>query len=218
MKKIILLFLVLLPNLAYAGDSRPNRPHWSLELKGGEFFPQTAGWSQFYGQKFTGEYGAALSYKIIRQLEVGVEGSYSTTKGQGQQLNHGSSGTVQAGQVTFEHAPLNVFLLARGIFTEKQWLVPYVGGGYTRMFYRERVQGQDSIEGSVNGYHARGGIQLLLDGLDSTAANNFYHDIGVHHTYLFMEAKHTRALADTVSADSVNIGGTSYLGGLLFEF
>jgi hypothetical protein len=215
LKKLILaLILLLVPNLILAAEARPDRPHWSLELKGGALFPSATDWSKFYGSSYLGEYGAAVSYKFLRQFEVGVEGSYSTASGKGEQVAHGQA----AGEVTFERAPLNVFVLARGVFNENQWLVPYAGGGYTRMFYRVDVKDQGTTKGSVNGFHGRGGVQLLLDGLDASAAQNLYRDVGIHHTYLFAEARYTRAMADTVSASSVNIGGTSYLGGFLFEF
>jgi hypothetical protein len=98
--------------------------------------------------------------------------------------------------------------------------VPYVGGGWSRLFYQEEVEKQSVSRGAANGYHARAGIQLLLDGLDSRAADSLYLDAGVFHTYLFLEAKYTRAMINTIDnpSTSVNLGGTSYLGGLLFEF
>lgn len=215
MKKIYLaLLFILIPTFALAADTRPDRPHWSLELKGGAFFPSAPNWSNSYGSSRMGEYGGALSYKVLRQVEVGIEGSYATATGQGQQLSHGQP----AGEVTFERAPLNVFVLARGIFNENQWLVPYAGGGYTRMFYRVEVKDQGTTKGSVNGYHGRVGVQLLLDGLEATAAKSLYEDVGIYHTYLFVEGRYTRALADTVPTGSVDLGGTSCLGGFLFEF
>jgi hypothetical protein len=215
LKKIILALIILLvPTLVLADETRPDRPHWSLELKGGAFFPSVSGWSDHYGSSYFGEYGAALSYKILRQVEVGIEGSYGRASGTGQQVSH----NLAAGQAKFEHAPLNLFVLARGVFNENQLLVPYAGVGYTRMFYREEVQGEATTKGSVNGYHARGGVQVLLDGLDSEAAANFYREFGMHHTYFFVEGKYTRAMADTVTGGSVNIGGTSAQAGFLFEF
>ena len=220
MKKfIVAAILMLIPGLALAAETRTDSPHWSLELKGGAFFPDAAEWSKFYGSGYTGEYGAALSYKVLRQLEVGIEGTYARATGSGQIHGPGpGSAPIPAGEVTYQQVPLNVFVLARGILTENQLLVPYAAGGWTRMFYREEVKGQGKTEGSVNGYHARAGVQLLLDGLEPGAADNLYRDFGMHHTYLFVEGKYTRAMADTISAGSVNIGGTSCLAGFLFEF
>jgi hypothetical protein len=80
------------------------------------------------------------------------------------------------------------------------------------------VKGQEKTEGSVNGYHARAGVQLLLDRLEPESAQRAHLDFGVHNTYLFLEGKYTRAEVDTVSSGSVNLGGTSLLGGFLVEF
>ncbi len=215
MKKLIfIIVLVMLPAAALAAGTATERPHWSFEVKGGDFIPDIPDWTKYYGGRYTAEYGGALAYKIFRQLEAGIEGGYIKDRGQGLAPLH----NIVAGSVKYELAPVNVFVLARGVFSEKQWLIPYVGGGWTRMFYREEVENQGVVRGAANGYHARAGLQLLLDGIDSSAANSFYLDYGVYHTYLFLEAEYTRAMVDTVSGGSVNLGGTSWLGGLLFEF
>ena len=215
---ILMLLLICLPVLSLAEDGT-EPPHWSLELKGGAFSPQLAGWSRYYGGGYPAQYGGALSYKIVRQLELGLEGSYLRASGKGQQPLHAAAGDqVPAGAVTYEQLPLDVFVLARGIFREDQLLVPYLGGGWTRLFYREAIQGEGKQQGSTNGYHARGGIQFLLDSLDRDAARNLDRDFQVRHSYFFTEAKYTHAAAGTDPSGSVNLGGISYLGGLLFEF
>jgi hypothetical protein len=218
MRSIILAALLMLaPGVLLAAEPAVDRPHWSLELKGGAFFPDTAGWSRFYGTSYLGEFGAALSYKVLRQVEVGVEASYASGTGKGEQPRH-APGVPASGEVSYQQVPVNLFLLARGVFNEEQWLVPYAGGGYTRLFYRQRVKGQDKREGSVNGYHARAGLQLLLDRLEPDTAQEAYLDFGVHNSYLFLEGRYTDAQADTVPSGSVNLGGTSVLGGFLVEF
>ncbi len=216
MKKTILILslLFLLPASALAADQSEERPHWSLELKGGIFTPALPGFKEFYGSKSTDEFGGTLAYKIIRQVELGIEGEYVRAGGQGFAPLHGFT----AGHVTYELFPLNVFALVRGVFSENQVVVPYAGGGFTRMYYDEKVDLQGSVRGHADGYHGRAGLQFLLDGLDSSAANSFYLDYGVFHTYFFIEAEYSRVMANTVSGGSVNLGGTSYLAGLLFEF
>ncbi len=212
MKKIILLLLsVVIPAAAYAADPVLDRPHWSLEFKAGNFMPALSNWAQFYGRRDMPEYSASLAYKLERQLEIGVEGGYLTARGHAFAPLHNTA----AGSVTYDLYPVNAFVLLRGLVSENQWIVPYVGGGYTKMFYREQVEGQSTVRGSANGYHARGGLQFLLDGLDRSAANSLYMDYGIFHTYLFIEAEKTTAKVKSVSVD---IGGTSYLAGLLFEF
>ena len=217
MKRVLLLLLLTFYPVAASGaddaQSTQNRPHWSLELKGGLFYPAIGNWKQFYGDDSIPQYGLAFSYKILRMLEFGIEGDYIRDNGQGFAPTHG---TV-AGNVTYQLYPVNVFVLIRGVINENQWFVPYVGGGYTYMYYREQIQYQSTISGHTDGIHGRAGLQFLLDGLDQSAANSFYRDIGVYHTYLFGEVQYCRALVNT-SSGSVNLGGWSYIGGLLFEF
>jgi hypothetical protein len=219
LKKIFLaLTLALIPVMALADQGSGNQPNWSLELKGGVFSPAIPGWSNFYGNSYTSEFGGALAYKVIRQVEVGIGGTYVSVNGSGQAPLHGGQ-PAPASQVSYELFPLDVFVLARAVFDEDQLLVPYVGGGWTRMFYREEVKGQGQrVQGSTNGYHARGGIQLLLDRIDPDTAKEFYDDFRVRRTYFFTEAKYTYAAAGINPSGSVNLGGVSYLGGLLFEF
>jgi hypothetical protein len=212
-KLVLVMILSILPTAALAEEAT-ERPHWSLELKGGEFIPDIDNWSAYYGRRYTSEYGGSLAYKITRKLEFGIEGLYLKDNGQGFAPIH----QTITGNVKYASAPLNVFFLARGLFSEKQWLVPYVGGGWTTMFYREEVQSQEVTRGSTNGYHARAGLQLLLDGIDPSASTSMYLDYGMFHTYFFVEAEYIRAMANTATSGSVNLGGTSWLAGLLFEF
>lgn len=215
MKKLVLLILILLAPTVVRAESAPDeRPHWSLEFKGGENIPAISGWSKYYDKRSNSEYGGALAYKITRWMEAGVEGAIIKGNGAGTAQLHNSV----SGNVTFESYPLSVFVLARGVFSEDQWIVPYVGGGWTRLFYREKVQYQGISRGFADGYHARAGLQLLLDNIDPSAANDFYLEYGVTHTYFFIEAERIKANAQTVSSGSVDLGGTSFLGGLLFEF
>ena len=209
---LLLSIMICLP--AQAAEPDMERPHWSLELKGGVFIPAIENWATYYGRRDIAEYGGSLAYKIIRQIEVGLEGSYIRDEGRGFAPGHGSV----TGNVTYELAPLNVFVLARGVFRENQVLIPYAGGGWTRMYYREEVQYQGITRGSTDGYHARAGLQIVLDSMDPRASSNMYMDYGVFHTSLFFEARYIRAMITDLGGNSIDLGGTSLLGGLLFEF
>jgi hypothetical protein len=212
LKNIILIFLVLVfPTTAYAEDPVLGRSHWSLELKGGTLDPDVKRFADFYGKKDMPLYAGSIAYKVLRQLEVGVGGGTAKVKGQAFAPGHQDL----AGGVVYKLYPLNVFVLARGIIYENQWLVPYIGGGWTRMYYRQKIQNQGKVSGSADGYHVRGGLQFLLNNLDQSAANSMFMDYGVYHTYLFVEAEQTTAKEKT---SSVDLGGTAYLIGLLLEF
>ncbi|OGW40510.1 MAG: hypothetical protein A2010_08095 [Nitrospirae bacterium GWD2_57_9] len=219
MKRFFLVLAALILPAVLQAAEREDRPHWSFEIKGGRFAPDIDNWAENYGSSYHGQYGGSLAYKLLRQVEAGIEGTYGKDTGAASAPLHGTT----TGRVTFETAPLNVFVLFRGIFTEGQWIVPYGGGGWTRMYYRTEVEDQGVVRGSTDGYHARGGLQFLLDGIDPHAASNMFNDYGIYHTYFFLEAKYVRAEIDTVASgaipsQSVNLGGTGYFGGFLFEF
>jgi hypothetical protein len=216
LKKIfIFIVLILLPAASFAADPAKRGAHWSLEVKGGIFLPEIENWSTYYQRRDAGTYGGTLAYKVLPQLELGAGGRYIRAKGQGDALEHGTI----TGEVEYELAPLNLFVLARAVFSDNQWLIPYAGGGWTRMFYRTEVIDQSVARGYADGYHARAGLQLVLDAMDPYAAHRMYADYGVNHTSFFIEAEYIRAMADTAtSGGSVDLGGKSFLAGLLFEF
>ncbi len=207
--------IVLVPAVVYAEDQQAERPHWSVELKGGSFTPDLPDFQKFYGKKTMTEFGGSLAYKLIRQVEVGVSASYLQAHGA---ANAPLNGTT-SGSVTYKLLPVSGFVLFRAAFSETQWLVPYAGGGFTRIYYQERIQQQSTVNGSADGYHARGGLQLVLDALDPKASASMYKDYGIYHTSLFFEAEYTHAIVKaTSSTPEYNLGGTAYLFGLLFEF
>ncbi len=215
MKKtlVVIIALLLLPAVVHAADADTglDRPHWSLELKAGDFTPALPNWKQHYGSKEMPEYGLALAYKVERRIEIGAEAGGMQAAGKAYYPQHG----IYAGRATYTLYPVDLYVLVRGLISEGQWVVPYIGGGWTRILYREQVEGQDAVTGSADGYNFRGGLQFLLDGLDPDAANNFFQEYGVNHTYLIVEAEKRHAV---VSSTSTDLGGTSLLAGLLFEF
>jgi hypothetical protein len=214
-KFFVLLLFVLAPALGHAADPGVDRPHWSVEIKGGSFEPALPDFQKFYGKKNMTEFAGSLAYKVIRQIEVGLSAGYLQAKGRG----NAPINVTTAGSVTYKLAPVNAFVLFRGVMSEEQWLVPYAGGGLTRLYYQERIEGQDTINGSVDGYHARGGLQFVLDSLDAKSANAMLKDYGVYHTSFIFEVEYTHAVVKaTSSTPEANLGGTAYLMGLLFEF
>lgn len=213
--KIIFLTAILMVSsiTGYAAE----RPYWSFVLKGGLFYPEIEDWEAYYGRRNTGQYAVSLAYKFFRALEAGLEGGYIRDKGRGLAPRHSAEagGPVYAGSVTYELFPIHVFALGRLIFSESQWLVPYAGAGWTRIYYREEIEYQNIVRGYADGYITKAGIQLLLDEIDPAAANSLYLDYGVEHTYLFFEVQKITAKVDNTPYD---LGGLSLLLGLLFEF
>ncbi len=209
MKKLFILFLLItFPAIGFAKVSG-DMPHWSFELKGGNFEPSLDKWEDFYGKDKMRQFNLSLGYKLLRQVEVGVDVGYRRDKGEGRLAISGKSG----GDVIYENAPLGLFVVLRGVFNEGQWVVPYVGGGLNRVYYKTAIASQESVSGTVNGYTARAGIQVLLDVLDKTAASHAKHEYGLDNTYLVLEVQKSK-----VKESSLDIGGKFYSVGLLFEF
>jgi hypothetical protein len=221
LKNIILILLFfILPAAAFAEAPAEERPHWSLEVKGGTFTPDIADWATYYGERATGQFEASLAYKILRQVEAGVAIGRIRDGGQGWAPIHSAATgtTTYGGHIKYQLFPVSVFVVLRGVFTKNQWVVPYVGGGWTRMYYQEELSLQPTVRGYADGSLVRGGLQFLLDALDERAATNMLREYGIYHTYFFMEGQRTRAMINSVAGESINLGGTSVLGGLLFEF
>jgi len=211
---LLIALLLMLAAPTFAAAPPMDLPRWSVEIKGGWFYPALDDWETYYGRDNTWHYAGSLAYKLTRKMEIGVDGGFIKDQGQG---SGAISGTV-TGRVDYELFPLQAFVLFRGVFSEKQVIVPYAGGGWTRMFYREKTEGQGTVRGHADGYHGRAGLQLLLDDADTSASRNLRSDFGIYHTYFFLETQYIRAMAIDVSGTSVNLGGTSYLMGLMFEF
>ena len=211
---LLLVLTAFLPCPVLAAVEPEEPPRWSLDVKGGYFYPAIEDWATYYGDNKTWQIGGSMAYKLLRQVEVGLEGGIIKDRGQAYAPVNG----IVTGSVDYELYPASVFIVLRGIFSEDQWLVPYIGGGFTRMFYREKIEDQGTVKGSTDGYYGKAGIQLQLDGADRSAANNLYLNYGINHTWLFFEAQRITAKINDNDGNQVDLGGTSYLWGLLFEF
>lgn len=183
-------------------------PNWFFEFKGGSFESAEEQWADFYGDDSLPVYAFGLGYKLLPQVEVGVEAGYLQDEGRGLAPGHGTL----AGDVRYQLYPVHLQFTVRGIFHQDQWLVPYVGAGWSRLNYRVEVEQQSDSSGAADGHQYRAGLQLLLDNLEKSAAANL-NDVGIANTYFFLEAQRTE-----VSLEGVELGGTAYLGGLRFEF
>lgn len=196
-------------NLAYFVGAPEKPPRWSLEIKGGDFEPDLDEWRRFFGDETASEFGVAFGYKLTRWLEVGLEADYIRDKGAGRLPSNDTVG----GSVTYNLFPAHVYVLVRGIFHENQRFVPYVGGGFTRAYYRQKIDNQASRRGDTDGEHARAGLQILLDWIDRGSAGSMQSELGVNNTYLILEVQKFSA-----EIDGIELGGESAMVGFLFEF
>ncbi|HEY3488095.1 MAG TPA: hypothetical protein VGL10_08515 [Gammaproteobacteria bacterium] len=186
----------------------PQEPHWTLEIKVSEFEPELEEWETFYGEDRADQISFAVARKFLRWAEVGAEIGYIDDEGVGQLPINDTLG----GEVTFNMFPLHLYVLGRGIFFEDQWVIPYVGAGMTRAYYRQAIENQGSVRGKADGDHVRAGVQILLDWLDEGSAAGFEEE-SVENSYLVIEA-----LSFSAEVDGIELGGDSMQVGLVFEF
>jgi len=210
-KAVVFLLGCLALSAGYpaAAGEPPPAPRWSFEFKGGQIQPAQADWKRYYGSDAMYQFSAALGYMPLRALQLGAELGYSQDNGQGLLPASGTLG----GEVNYTLVPVHVYLTIRGAFTEGQWLIPYVGGGWTRAYYNQEVVNQQTYKGHADGWNARAGLQLLLNPLDPRSADNLKRSFGVEYTYLTLEAQKFSA-----KTDGTDLGGESYLLGIRVEY
>lgn len=188
-----------------------DKPKWSFEFKLGRFEPDIANWKKFYGKDYTLSFSAAFSYKLLDQIEVGMQGSWIRDKGKGFLPKN----NIVGGTVKYQLFPLDVFILFRGVYTKNQSVVPYFGGGWSRAYYKATIQNQSSIDGAENGTHYRAGIQFLLNNLYKKGTRNLKNSYGIINTYFYIEVQELKAEVDSLN---LNIGGKSTMIGILLEY
>jgi hypothetical protein len=184
-------------------------PHWSFELKGGRFYPDLPDWKRYYGSDSMNQFAMALSYMPVRALELGTELGRAHDVGEGLLPTSGLLG----GEVTYIVMPVHIYLVARGVFSERQWLIPYAGGGWSRAYYKQTVAYQQEHSGHADGWNARAGLLLLLNPLDPGSAESLRLDYGIEYTYFTLEAQKYGA-----DKDGTELGGESYMLGLRFDY
>jgi len=210
MNKALAVFLCCMAlGTGFAADEPTASPRWSFEFKGGRFYPQLPDWNLYYGSDAMNHFSVALGYMPLRGLELGAELGYAHDEGQGLLPISG----VLGGDVSYTLMPASVYLIVRGAFSARQWLIPYAGGGWTRAYYKQDVATQSDYKGHADGWNARAGLQLLLNPLDPNSADNMKKAYGVDYTYLILEVQKFSA-----DIDGTDLGGKSYLLGVRIEY
>ncbi|MDH5544551.1 MAG: hypothetical protein OEZ43_03095 [Gammaproteobacteria bacterium] len=198
---LCVLLFVLPSGIAHAG--------WQMESKLGVFQPNYQNWATYYGKDWTGAASLSIAYKPIRLIAIGVDMVYLRASGDGGYQSSGALG----GEVTHEMAPGSAYLELSGYIFRNQWVVPFVGGAYGRMTYRQQVTYQPDIIGNLYGSTVFAGARILLDGLDLNAAKLLREDYGIAHSYLTLELR--RLSAEKSGQD---LGGNFLFGGLNLLF
>lgn len=205
-----------MPALAGAAEFSDLDQPWSVTLGAGYFVPGIEGWENQYGEK--GGWGPVLGahYQVLPYFALAAEvtrfsaGSFAQTAA--------PPFRVSGDRQRLVLWPVTVSVESKLRFFDTQFLVPFFSAGYRRVVYRLAVDGKDSVRGGAGGWKAGGGLDVLLNSLDPKAASGLREDYGVARSYLRLEAQWARIQAPGTSGEDVDLGGTTFLAGLRFEF
>lgn len=203
---MLILAFLLVPSIVTAESSQRY-----LSLNGGYVVSEIDGWDKHYDRDGVWAGGIETGLKLTDRLEIGIGFNYSKAEG----TSTTPTGRTSIDKTTYEQFPVNLSLSYRLLFSDNQVIVPYIGGGYTHIIYREKINDQ-KISGDLAGYHARGGLQILLDYFDPTAATDLDSDWNISNTYLTFEALYSKV--DDFGKEEIDLGGLGYFAGLRFEY
>ncbi len=151
----------------------------------------------------------------------------------GSESTPSSSSTRTAGDTEINMVPLALLLIYRADFLWDEWsvpIIPYAKIGLNYSFWwitkgdgstasaKDKSSGESvDANGGTFGWQVNAGISILLDVFEPKAAKTMDQETGINHVYLFFEFTHVGA--DTFGSDTaLNVGDTTYQGGLAFEF
>ena len=206
---LLTLFFVLITPAASFGDERSGL---SFGLSYGQLEPASDEWKEIYGDDRVSTYRLSLGYRFNRNFGAEAGAGYITKDGKGKTVTGKETGV----ETTFHAAPVDVTLIYRLNYFDEQVIIPYIGGGMSYNYYWENVKDGKELKGSMWGYHATGGLQLLLDNIDRRSAFDLEEDYWIENTYLTIGATHS--IIDDFGGEDVDLGGWNYNIGLLFEF
>ena len=210
---------------------------FAFELRFGPYRPDVD--SEFGGHRTPYKDYFGDSRKLMTQIELDYEffhgfGSLGAGVGvgfftvSGQAPAGDGTGALTGDSSTFKVFPLSLSAVYRfDVLSEKRKIpiVPYgkIGLDYA---YWQITNGNGDIasdgtggtgRGGTTGWHAAGGVALVLDALDPDAARDFDADLGVNHTALVFEYRYAN-ISGLGSANRLHVGDTSWSLGIMLEF
>ncbi len=207
---------------------------WQIELKGGPYKPSIDGefananpYETIYGESPVGLAMVEVGLQVYRG-PIGViafSGAVGYSSDKGTSLDPATN-SKPGDATTFNVAPTQFSLVYEMNALQEELEIPLVffgkgGVDYWLWWIRDAnddIAAYDGAEamGATMGWHAGGGVRLLLDWLDPGSAQSFDQDIGVNNSYFFAEYTHAR-VDDFGSASSFRLGNDILLFGLSFQ-
>lgn len=216
-KAIFLALMVLLLSSRYAASEltvEESPLNFSISFQGGVYVADDGDFREIYGRDGNDIFFIDLGYYALRNLlvEAGIGLYYEEASEIG-----AFTGTNSGTRTVMTFLPGTIGASYRFNFFDRQYVYPYIGGGYQYLYFSENPDLRDSTHGGKHGWQAKGGLLLHLDPLDKNAAfkmdknwkiNNTYFDLGVRYM----------AVPAFGSKGGIDFSGISFLGGLTFEF
>lgn len=217
---------------------KPSPQWWAAELKFGPYKPDIDGEFGGGAEPYKDVFGSGVG--LMSQLTVdlqffkkhgtlGVGGTIGFFRIEGHSLT--DTGEASSDKTSLNIMPLVLQLVYRWDYAAKNWgvpLVPYVraglvwaiwwitdGQGDTASFDES---GEQKARGGTFGYQINVGLALQLDFLEPTSAKKMDMEMGINHSYLFVEFVHSGI--DDFGSDKRMQLGMKYglLAGITLEF
>jgi opacity protein-like surface antigen len=179
---------------------------WMIEPKGGRMQPALPEYEQFYGDDDSRHFALAFGYRFSHWFELAAETQYTNDDGVGQLGSTGGPGAP----VEYTLVPVHVFAKFRFERSANQLLVPYLGAGVVRAYYKQEIELQDDRDGTTDlGPSVRAGLEILMNRLDPPVGGD---TDPLKRTYLFIEVQ-----SFETEVDGIDLGGDAWLVGFRFE-
>ena len=207
---LVLISGILFSSVKSAQAVEASDQHWAAQFQGGFFLPTDHVVDQFLGKCCNGMYqftfGRLFQSRYEVNLGVGLMSEGATAIGI-------DTGRESGERFNFTVVPISNSFIYRGDFVENQLFVPFVNVGFDYMYFRENLQG-DVTSGFKYGYHAGGGLQILMEWFDEAA--DAMENYGINDVYLTLEGKWTQI--NNFGGGGLSFTGFVFSAGLLFEF
>ncbi|MGM0574488.1 MAG: MXAN_2562 family outer membrane beta-barrel protein [Myxococcota bacterium] len=212
--------------------------HMMLELHVGPYQPQVddqfdsaSPYQDTFGDDQMILFGMHLDYQIWQEVgSVAVGGGIRYGWVDGQALD--ANGEPTDDDTSLNLMPLEASAVYRFDYAAIRWgvpLVPYAKAGLTYAIWWVK-DGRDEVanardpdgggrvgRGGTFGFHAKAGLQILLDWASPDMATEFDQEVGVNNSYLFAEYS-WNSINNFGSDTSIDLSDATASFGLMFEF
>jgi hypothetical protein len=193
-------------------------------------FKYSTPYADLFGDETMLMFGFHADYQLFQDFgAVAIGGGARLGWVDGLALN--LDGTASSDPTTLHVLPLTASVTYRFDWMARNWGLPIVPYGKVGLTYTVWwvLNGNSEIantydlddvgragQGGTFGFHAAGGIQVLLDWFGPGLAAEFDTEIGVNNSYLFFEYGYHN-VNDFGSASSFDLGDATFSAGMMFE-